>query len=250
MNRMFPKLFLVSALALPLVANAMKFEVSDSGAKTSTHAQRATFQDGQVVSYGDTFLMEAVQSGMNSPIIPSDFALGSSTYKNGVTVVDSVSGLERYEIDVTFRALTADPLKLALTGSFDLSGNWPGWGADPISYYSSATERLTVYDLAGNVLFNSQHTSKIKSGGWSDNGYFELNGLPNEFRLVHSFALTAREGFGPLTTGKLAQNTNLEYSWNANGYFTPVAAPVPEPSTYLLLLAGLLPLVISKRRRV
>lgn len=239
MFRLIRKALAAAALAMPFLASAA-IEVDQLGAKTTTEA--ASYLTGQ------KFDIEARQVGLAAPIFPADFAVSSGSYD--WTVGALVNGQEVRRMDMTFKADTTDNLSLALNANFTFGWRTERWmtTAPQASLYSGLTEHIQVTTLDGFLISEQQRSYDLSSdAAWTASNAFDLTGLPNQFRLVHTFALTPNGSAD--VSGLLSQHAVFSYSWGASGFFTMPSA-VPEPSTYALMLAGLLIVGLSKKRMV
>ena len=194
-------------------------------------------------SYGYSF--SDVQQGV------SGTSIGTSVSVASLTVADGGSGLLGYAHSVTF----------SLTNTFDLSlGSPSNAKVANFSFSSGALYGLMIYgaspdfqfkvagaDFVGpeyKVVFNTGSASfgNNETASWTVYGGAGLDaGDFNSFLLQ----VNATGGFRSAASGVL----NTDTAGIASIHFAP-AAPVPEPETYAMLLAGLgLMATIARRRR-
>lgn len=198
---------------------------------------------------------------------------------NGATVT-ATAPFSFAELSADLRALSSQLAALDATGSsaiayggMKLTGsgdattvfNLSGSDLSSVNYFNFA-------DLAagGTLIVNVSGVNVTLQGGW--NAFSNYNVLFNFYEAaslsfngvgVYGSILaplaTVSGGNGSINGNVIVDNWNSSVALNANHYFVPtdvpgfaVSAPVPEPQTYTLLLAGLglLGYFVRRRRRL
>jgi hypothetical protein len=241
MFRSIRKILLAAALAVPVIASAATtWEDIPGGSKVTTVAN---------VNGGPDFTIEVTQTGLTGYVLPMDYTLSSSSYQSDRTTL--VNGYEVFKVDVIVRALTSTPLTWGSDQGWTLNGNYTLQSAFTATngkpwngiYEGTVQENIQISSLTGFGITEIDRTFDFTRGFWSHSGSLEALNLPNEFRLTHTFMMLSPD---TSLQGQLGQYFSLNYSWGTTANFQISA--VPEPSTYALMLAGLLIVGFSRKR--
>lgn len=178
-----------------------------------------TWGDGSVASVGSnnlSFTGANFSSPFNTP-----FKLGTLTYFNGTTAVNS----NLSQIDLTSRLSFSQPAGLpGVTSSFTLGLNSTVNNTDPVA-------------SADFVNFNNTTSSSR----------FVINGKTYTVR-ISGFQNVVGDGFLQSSSTEFHVLEGKRASADLFGSVV-LAAPVPEPETYAMMIAGLGALALMARRR-